>query len=129
MMQPVLVEGAAALDVIIASYAPKLSETWPGDEQLVGLLIQERTPEQERTSIVWAPRERVLADLTQRRDRDQDARRRARFEAAVAALTGPRALGKVSLVVSGWGDLVTVELEAEDLRTGKLFTTWDGGSA
>jgi hypothetical protein len=66
MSQPVLVEGPAALDVIIATYAPKLSETWPGDEALVALLIQERVGTTEKTGIVWAPRERVLGDLAGR---------------------------------------------------------------
>lgn len=128
MTQPILVEGLAALDIVIAKYAPKLAETWPGDAALVGLLIQVAGTT-EKTGVVWAPPERVLGDLTQRRNREQDPRRRAPFENAIEALTGPRPAGKVSLVVSGWGGLPCVELEADDLRTGKLVTTWRGGSA
>jgi len=59
----------------------------------------------QKTAIAWAPRERVVADLTARRDREQDPRRRAVFENAVAALSATRKPGTVSLVVSGWGDL------------------------
>ena len=44
-------------------------------------------------------------------------------------LTGPRASGKVSLLVAGWGDMQTVEIEAEDLRAGRSITSWKGGSA
>jgi hypothetical protein len=129
MPQPVLLEGLAALDVLIAEYAGRLAETWPGDERLVGLLIQERAASTEKTAIAWAPRERVLADLAQRKEREQDPRRRQRFEDAIAAVSAPHAAGKVLLLVSGWGDLRSVDLEAADLRTGKLLTSWRGGSA
>lgn len=129
MSQHVLVEGPDALQVILANYAGKLSETWPGDEALVGLLMQEQVGTQETTAIVWAPRDRVLHDFTARRDREQDPRRRARFENAVAGLNAPRVAGQVSLVVSGWGNLLCIELAAEGLRTGKLLTTFRGGSA
>jgi hypothetical protein len=129
MPEPVLVEGPAALDVIIAQHAQKLAETWPGDEQLVALLIQERVGTTEKTGIVWAPRERVLGDLAGRGEHEQDPRRRARFDNAVASLSAARVPGRVSLVVSGWGDLVVVEVKAEDLRTGKLLTSVRGGSA
>lgn len=125
MSQPVLVEGTAALDTIVHAYAPKLSETWPGDEALVGMLVEQGG----KVAVIWAPRERVLADLTRRGDAEKDARRRQRYEQAIASLSGRRASGKVSVIVAGWGDMLTIEVEAADLRVGKTFTTWQGGSA
>ncbi len=129
MSQAILVTGDAALDPVLAEWGGRLAETWPGDEQLVGLLVQERDGSLQKTGIVWAPRDRVLADLAQRRDGAPDARRRQRFEDAIAAVSAPPAAGKVRLLVSGWGDLRSTEVEASDLRTGKLLTTWKGGSA
>jgi hypothetical protein len=125
MPDPVLVEGPAALDTIIHTFAPKLAETWPGDETLVGMLAQEG----ERVGIVWAPRERLLADLSKRADVERDPKRRSRYDAAMTALNAPPANGKVIVIVAGWGDLLTIEVEADDLRTGKTFTTWRGGTA
>lgn len=125
MSEPVLMEGHAALDAIVHRLAPKLSETWPGDEALVGLVVQDG----QRIGIVWIPRERALADVTRRGNGETNPRRRQRYERAIAALTAPRVSGTVSLVVAGWGDMVVIEIEAEDLRTGKLLTTWSGGTA
>jgi hypothetical protein len=62
MPQPVLVEGPPALDTIIHTYAPRLCETWPGDEALVGMLVEQSGA----VAVIWAPRERVLSDLKKR---------------------------------------------------------------
>jgi hypothetical protein len=125
MDQPMLVEGPAALDTIIHTFAPKLAETWPGDEALVGMIVQET----ERVGIVWAPREKVLTDLSKRKATENDPKRRQRYESAVASLNAARATGKVLVLVAGWGDMLTIEVEAGDLRMGKTFTTWQGGTA
>jgi hypothetical protein len=125
MAKPVLVEGPAALDVLLRTVAPKLADTWPGDEGLVGMVVEQSGG----VGIVWAPRERVIGDLVRRGGVEQDLQRRRRYDGAVSALGGPRAQGKVSVLVAGWGDMVTVELEAEDLRMGQGLTTWGGGRA
>jgi hypothetical protein len=120
-----LVEGHAALDVIVNGLAPKLVETWPGDEELVGMLVQEG----DRVAVIWTDRARIVSDLAQRGTSEQDAHRRRRYESAVAALEAPRAPGKISILVAGWGDMSTIELEAEDLRAGLSLTSFQGGSA
>jgi hypothetical protein len=125
MVKLMLVEGPAALDVIIRSLAPKLAETWLGDEGLVGMLVEQPGG----VGIVWAPRERAIGELARRGEIEQDPQRRQRYDEAISALRGPRAQGKVSALVAGWGGMVAVELEADDLRVGKRLTTWSGGSA
>jgi hypothetical protein len=91
--------------------------------------MQERAGSTKKIGIAWAPRERVLADLAQRKERERDPRRQQRFGDAIAAVSAQPAAGKVLLLVSGWGDLRSIELEATDLRTGKSLTSWKGGNA
>jgi hypothetical protein len=116
MSAPVVLDGHAALDVIFAQYAQKLAETWPGDEAIVGPDPSARRGERE-------DRHRLGASRARARGPDPATTTLAGLDvglgSAIASLKGPRAFGKVSLVVSGWGDLVVVELEVEDLRTGR----------
>jgi hypothetical protein len=120
-----LPEGTAALDLILHSMGPRLAERWPGDEDLVGMLVEQPGA----FAVVWAPREQVLGELARRGEVEQDPKRRQRYDDAVSRLRGPRDQGKVSVVVAGWGDMIAAEVEAEDLRMTKRLTTWRGGSA
>ena len=75
----ILAEGNAALDTILQSLAPKLVETWPGDEALVGMIVQDR----DKIAIIWSARERVVDDLTRRGASEQGAQRRLQVRRAL----------------------------------------------
>jgi hypothetical protein len=124
MPQPVLLEGAEAIDAVVRMAAPALAKSWSGDETAVGMVVEQPGG----FAVVWTNPERVIADLARRADAEQDPRRRERYRSATAVLSGPRSDGRVSCVVAGWGDLLTIDLEAEDLRLGQQFTA-PGGSA
>jgi hypothetical protein len=70
--QGVLVKGLQALDALLNMAAPALAKGWNGDEALVALVAEVRGG----LGTAWATREKLIDDLHQRGEREQDPTRK-----------------------------------------------------
>jgi hypothetical protein len=119
------ITGAHALDLdaAIRKAVPALVRRWDGGEMAVASIVEVAPG----FGVAWFVRGRLVADLHRRGQGEQAVVYKEKYRLATVTLQLPRAVGKVSCVIEG-GDVLVVELDADELRWGQRFTA-PGGTA
>jgi hypothetical protein len=113
-----------SLDQIVRRAVPALVNRWDGDEAGVASVVE--IP--RGFGVAWVVRDTIVAELHRRGQIEQAATYKERYRLATMTLQLPRPTGKVTCIIDGWGNVLVIELDAQELRWGLRYTA-PGGSA